>query len=180
MKRILFTLFTISIICFGCKKDNIDNSENEIIVGGLYLDYTGIMKDKIETTMNISDNIYHFNKLEAIYGSHRPTSNQNIFRLTLTDTTKYSNNNIHLWIFTRYVKPEDFFKRSTWLVDTITISWSDVSENFYNANVTLKWDTASIDNTNFTGTGSIEFNDQIGTIKTNAFYPKQKLNFKFD
>lgn len=181
MKTIFFALLTISVIGISCKKENKEDTDHEIIVGVAYTSYTELMIAKMETTVNISDSFHKFNKLEAYYYSYHPTTNQNVFGLVLTDTTTYINKDCRIELFTPFLKPEDFFKKSTFKIDSLRIGFSGVRENFYHANVTFKWDTASISKMKFKGVGSVEFNDPLrGTINSNTFYPKQKINFKID
>ena len=86
MKTNIIFLFLLSILFVSCKKENNNPAEHKIIVGGVYLPYTGLVQSSTNGTINISDTIYQFNKIEGIYYSHKPSSNQNVFIMTFDDT----------------------------------------------------------------------------------------------
>lgn len=177
----LIALATLLIIFMGvgCEKDEIeDNPEDNIIVGGLYQTYAGIPANPCDVNVNIMDEIYTFNKSEAYYGSHQPTTNQNVFQIYLSDTI--SDRIIDFEIFTPYIEPEDFFTKSTFNIDTLKISWAYVREDFYNVNATFAWDTVWYEHSSFTGKASFDIPEEIvGTINSNTFYPKQTIEFEF-
>ena len=68
MKTKFLVLFAASLLVVACNKENSNNADENIIVGGLYIPYTGSVRSSISTTFNISDRIYPINKTEAIYG----------------------------------------------------------------------------------------------------------------
>ena len=180
MKTTVLSLIAICILFIGCKKENPNlEQDDQIIVGGVYHDYTRVIENPCDIKINISEKSYSFNKSEAIYSSHQPTSNQNVFMIYLSDTT--SNNKICLDIFTPVIKPEDFFTKSTFKTDTIRISWLGTREDFFDANAVFKWDTATFDNISFKGKASLEITKKIvGTINSDTYYPLQKLDFEFE
>jgi hypothetical protein len=96
----------------------------------------------------------------------------------LSDTT--SNKRMSLEIYTPFIKPEQFFSKSTYQTDSLGISWSGVSKDFYNANAVFKWDTASFNTIRFSGNASLEIREKMfGTINPQSYYPPQKLEFEF-
>ena len=180
MKKIFYSLIVISLLFVSCDKDNQnDNLEENVIVGGVYLDYTGVVINPCNIKVMVRDEIYTFNHSEAIYSSHQPTTNQNVFMIFLSDTT--SHNGIRFDIFTPVISPEDFFAKSTIQTDTIRIDWQGTTEDFYDAEALLKWDTASFADHNFKGKVSLEITKKIvGIINSDTYYPKQKIEFEFN
>ncbi|MEI7501342.1 MAG: hypothetical protein WCK84_12955 [Bacteroidota bacterium] len=180
MKTKFLVLFAASLLVVACNKENSNNADENIIVGGLYIPYTGSVRSSISTTFNISDRIYPINKTEAIYYSYKPTSNQNIFMMTFTDTLNSQGKTVELDIFTKHLDPVDFFKKGSFPVDSIMLSSGSVRENFFHANAKLTWDTAWFENFSFKGKGYFDIIDTIYcSIESGKFYPKQKINFEF-
>ncbi len=179
MKKIIYTLIAISLIFVSCDKDNqSDNPEDDIIVGGVYLDYTAVIINPCDVKVNVMDDTINFNKLEAIYSSHKPTSNQNVLLIYLSDTI--NNKGIDFQIFTPFMQPENFFIESTYNIDTVKIHWAGVVEDFFDANAIFKWDTVSFENLKFSGKASFEIPAKItGKINSNTYYPKQTIEFEF-
>jgi hypothetical protein len=174
MRRIFFALITISLVFISCKKENPDD---ENIVGGVFNVYTATMVNPFDFTINISDSIYRFNQIEASYYSHKPISNQNIFRITLYDPA--FPNYICIGIFTPDIKPEKFFIKTPIKTDSININLNGISENFYNADATFGWDTVSFDGFSFKGKAYLVISEKfVGTTNSNTYYPIQKLNFE--
>ena len=100
--------------------------------------------------------------------------------MTFTDTLSSNGKRVELDIFTKFVKPEDFFQKSSISIDSITLASTSVFENFFNANAILTWDTANFENCSFKGRGYIELNDTLKSIyEPSIFYPKQRINFEF-
>ena len=187
MKTKLIFLFAISLLFIACNKENNNNPGRNIIVGGLYLPYTDLVRSSSNTIINFSDSICQFNKIEAIYYSYKPTSNQNVFIMTFIDTLNSKGKAIELDIFTRPMNPADFFQKSSFIIDSVMIGNTNIMtgntsmrENFFNANAILTWDTAYFENFSFKGKGFFEIIDTLhSSIETSKFYPGQKINFEF-
>ncbi len=179
MKTISLSLILLFLLLIGCKKEKLNEKPTDsIIVGGLYMDYTDIIHDTCDIKVNISGEMFSFNKLNAMYSSHQPSSNQNVFIVCLSDTV--NNKSIDFEIFTEYIKPEDFFTKNTFNIDTIKIAWAGVRENFFDADVKLIWDTVSFEDRKFTGKATLKITKKImGTINPETYYTKQQLNFEF-
>jgi hypothetical protein len=65
-------------------------------------------------------------------------------------------------------------------VDSIILASTSVSENFFNINAILTWDTAYFENFSFKGKGYFEIIDTLhSTIEPSIFYPAQRINFEF-
>jgi hypothetical protein len=174
----LISIFLLFIAC--SKKEDTNNTAKNIIVGGLYYPYTGIVTSSTNTTINISDTIYHFNRIEAGYYSYKPTANQNFFIMTFIDTLDSKGIPVQLEIFTRPMNPADFFQKSSFTIDSVILANTNVSDNFFNANAILKWDTASFENFSFKGKGYFEIIDTLHSkIIPSRFYPDQRINFEF-
>jgi hypothetical protein len=180
MKTIVFFLFLSALFLSACTKESPDNTEHQIIVGGLYVPYTEMVISATNSVINISDSIYQFNRVEASYYSFQPTSNQNIFEITFIDTLSSPGKHVKFDIFTRFVTAGDFFQKSSIAVDSIILASTSFSENFFNANAVLTWDTASFGNFSFKGKGCIELTDTLKcTFDPAIYYPKQRINFVF-
>ena len=179
MKTILYSLIAIVLLFASCDKDNPgDNTEDDIIVGGVYQDYTEVIINPCDVDVNITDEIFNFNKLEAVYCSNKPTSNQNVLLIYLSDTI--NNKGIDFQIFTPFVQPENFFTKSIYNVDTVKIHWAGVVEDFFDANAIFKWNTISFENLEFSGKASLEIPAKItGKINSNTYYPGQTIEFEF-
>jgi hypothetical protein len=180
MKSILICISTISLFFIACSRENADNPNESIIVGGLYEAYTEIVQRKTNSTIIISDSIYKFNRIEASYYSHKPTTNQNVLVMTFIDTLSSNGKQINIDIFTQFVKPEDFFQKGSMTIDSIMVTRTSVRENFFNTNAILTWDTAYFENFSFKGSGYFELIDTLKSIfEPSIFYPKQRINFEF-
>jgi hypothetical protein len=180
MKTKFLVLFSTFFLLVACNKETSNNPDENIIVGGLYIPYTGSVRSSISTTIRISDRIHTFNRIEAIYYSYRPTSNQNVFMMTFTDTLNSQGTTVELDIFTKHMDPVDFFRKSSLPVDSIIVSSGNVYENFFQAKALLTWDTAWFDNLSFKGKGYFEIIDTLYcSIESGKFYPKQRINFEF-
>jgi hypothetical protein len=187
MKTKFIFLFSTSLLLIACNKENINNPEKNINVGGVYLPYTDLVRSSTNSTIKISDSICQFNKIEAIYYSFKPTANQNVFIMTFVDTLSNKGKIVQLNIFTRPMNPADFFQKSSLAIDSIIIGNTNimigntsVSENFFNADAILTWDTAYFENFSFKGKGYFEIIDTLhSTIAPLQFYPDQRINFEF-
>ena len=181
MKPILIFASMISLLFFACSRENADNANENIIVGGLYESFTEVVQSKTNSIINISDSIHQFNRIEASYYSHKPTSNQNVLVMIFIDTLSYKEKKVEIDIFTQVIKPEDFFQKSSIAIDSIMVASTSVRENFFNANAILTWDTAYFENFSFKGSGYFELIDPIKSIyEPSIFYPKQRINFEFN
>jgi hypothetical protein len=180
VKTTLIFLILTTLLLSACNKESPNNADHKIIVGGLYLPYTEAVLSSTNSAINISDSVYQFNRVEASYYSYKPTTNQNVLVMTFTDTLSSKGKRVELDIFTEFVKPEDFFQKSSITIDSITFASTSVFENFFNANAILTWDTAYFENFSFKGRGYIELNDTLKSIyEPSIFYPKQRINFEF-
>jgi hypothetical protein len=180
MKTTSIFLFVTLLFLSACNKESPDKPGSKIIVGGLYLGYTEVVLSKTNSTINISDSIYQFNRIEAQYYSYKPTTNQNVLVMTFTDTLSSKGKRVEFDIFTKFVRPEDFFQKSSMTIDSITLASTSVFENFFNANAILTWDTAFFENFSFKGKGYFEFIDTLKCIyEPSKYYPKQRINFEF-
>jgi len=100
--------------------------------------------------------------------------------MTFIDTLNSKGKHVEIDIFTKFVKPEDFFQGSSITIDSIILASTSVSENFFKANAILTWDTANFENFTFKGRGYIELNDTLKSIyEPSIFYPKQRIDFEF-
>ncbi|MGA2822236.1 MAG: hypothetical protein ABSE72_01795 [Bacteroidales bacterium] len=187
MKAKFIFLFATSLLFIACNKENKNNPEKNINVGGVYLPYTDLVRSPTNSTINISDSICQFNRIEAIYYSYKPTTNQNVFIMTFIDTLSSKGKAVELDIFTKHMNPGDFFQKSSLTIDSIMIGNTNimignasVRDNFFNANAILTWDTAYFENFSFKGKGHFEIIDTLhSTIEPPKFYPNQKINFEF-
>ena len=179
-KTLLFLFLAILLFLSACKKENPNIPDPEIVVGGLYTPYTEVVISATNTTINISDSIYQFNRVVGEYYSYKPTANQNVLVLDFIDTLSISGKRVTLDIFTKFVKPEDFFQKNVLTIDSIMLTHSDVRENFFNTNAILTWDTAFFENFSFKGKGYFELLDTLKSkYEPSVFYPKQRINFEF-
>lgn len=181
MKTKLFTLILIVSIFTACNKDITDNINPNIIVGGVYLPYTNLVKSSTSSSIIISDSTYQFNNTVASYYSHKPTTNQNVLVIEFSDSINLKNKSIEIQIFTKPVKPEIFFQANSMKIDSIIISNNKVYENFFNINSSIIWESAKYENSSFKGKGYVELFDTLKSLNTpKLFYPKQKIYFDFN
>jgi hypothetical protein len=180
MKTKILLLISIFFLFISCSKKDNNNTDKNINVGGLYYSYTGLVTSSTSTTINISDSIFQFNRIEAGYYSFKPTANQNVLEMTFFDTLNSKGKTVQLKIFTRPMNPAIFFQKSSSTIDSIILASSGVSENFFTANAILKWDTASYVNFSFKGKGHLDIIDTLRSkIEPRKFYPCQKITFEF-
>jgi hypothetical protein len=180
MKKSFYSLIAIFLLFVSCDKDNpSDNTEDNVIVGGVYKMYTEVIVKPFETKVYINDSIYTFNKVEAYYGSYKPTSNNNIFMVNVIDTTQASDY-VMFEVFTSFIEPESFFNKDSFLVEKIRIERGGVREDFDNVNTFFYWDDVSYDNLNFSGKARLKIPNEItGKLNPDISYPKQELKFEF-
>ncbi len=180
MKTIFLSLVSICLLLVSCQNENLsENQEDHVIVGGVYQCYTQQIINPCDIKVNISGETYNFNKLEASYNSHRPTTNQNVILIYLKDTI--SNKYVNFSIFTSYMQPEVFFTKSDFKTDTIKIDWAGVREDFYDSEAIFKWETVSFYKQKFTGKAKLNIPKKIsGRINKNTYYPEQSIEFEFD
>jgi hypothetical protein len=180
MRTIFLSLVSICLLLVSCRKENPgENQEDHVIVGGVYRSYTEQIINPCDIKVSINGENYNFNKLEASYNSHQPTTNQNILSVYLNDTIK--NKSIHFEIFTPYMQPGEFFTKSDFTTDTIKIGWAGVREDFYDSEATFKWETVAFDKRKFTGKATFNIPKKItGRINPTTYYPEQKIEFEFD
>ena len=180
MRKLFLVILAISVICISCDKENSnENSDDNIIVGGLYYMYTGVIVNSLETSVNICDSIYKFNKVEACYSSYTPTSNHNIFMVNIIDTTE-AFDYVIFEIFTSHIEPESFFKRDSFEIEKIRVERSGIREDFDNINTYFIWDSVTLNNGNFTGKARLKIpKELVGKLNPDIFYSKQELKFEF-
>jgi hypothetical protein len=180
MKTILIFISTFSLLFSACNRENSDNHDQKIIIGGLYEPYTNVVQSESNSSINISDSIFQFNRIEASYYSHHPTSNQNVLTMTFIDIRSSYEKQVQIDIFTHFVKPEEFFQKSSITIDSIMVTRESVRENFFNTNAIFTWDTAYFENFSFKGEGYFELIDTLKSIyEPSIFYPKQRINIEF-
>lgn len=187
MKKIIYSFFAVLFLIVGCKKDEpIDNSEDNVIVGGIYLSYTDLVETNYTTTIQINDSTYSFNKIGGYYSSYSPTYNQNVFVIVFIDSTKNNFNDLEFRFFMSPIKPESFFKPNSFSVDTIIISndivvpYTSISENFYNVDsIEFNWESASFSDFLFEGKGSFQIPEIKSKLIPDTYYPKQTVVFEF-
>jgi hypothetical protein len=180
MKKILLLFLAIATFLTSCDKENNDeNSDDNIIVGGVYQMYTGVIINSIETNVNICDSIYKFNKIESCYSSNIPTSNRNILMINVIDTTK-GFEYVRFDVFTSHIEPELFFRKDSFEIEKIRISRGGTREDFDNINTSFIWDSITFNNGKFSGKGRLKIPMKIdGKLNPDIFYPKQELKFEF-
>mgnify|MGYP003588688843 CR=1 FL=1 len=180
MKTIFLSLVSICLLLVSCHKENSsENQEGDVIVGGVYQCYTETIINPCDIKVSINGENYNFNKLQASYNSHQPTTNQNVLLVYLNDTIK--NKYVHFEIFTPYMQPGEFFTKSDFKTDTIKIDWAGVMEDFYDSEATFKWETVSFDKRKFTGKAILNIPKKItGRINSTTYYPEQKIEFEFE
>lgn len=172
----------LTIVICGCKKDRdkpIDNSH--IIVGGLYYDYTQVEQNDFETEVIISDSIYHFSRVEAQLSSHQPTTNQNVFYLGYKDVSSGEKSVIEFLIFVPFSEPSAFFTNGTIVIDSMVVSYSGISDNFYDTGALFTWETTDFQNISFTGNGKLEILNKLESkLNPGIYFPPQVISFSFD
>lgn len=183
MKKLNLIFAAITIVLCSCQKSN-DSKDDGIHAGGLYSPLTESVISPYNTQFIVGDSIYNCNKIEATLYSHQPSSNQNNFYISLTDTNQAVFNWINLEVYTPVMPPETFFKKGTFTIDTLNITHcltnSSFSEFVYGVDATFTWDTVYYENLRFKGQGSLEFSKIIESISyPGVFYPAQKVQFQF-
>ncbi len=180
MKKILLNLFAILLLFVSCDKENqVENTDDGVTVGGVYLMYTNVVESVAETNVTICDSVYKFNKVEACYTSHEPTSNHNIFMVMVADSFKRSDY-VRFDIFTQHIEAETFFKKDSFEIEKIRIMRGGIREDFDNINTFFYWDTVAYANGKFSGKARLKLPTKIiGRIDPNIFYTKQELEFEF-
>jgi hypothetical protein len=178
---ILISIISLQFICCDKKKDS---SDEGIIIGGVYNNYTKNVQNNFASQFTINDSTYYFQKLDASLYSHQPTSKQNVFIISLIDTIHPIYGILELRIFTDLMTPEDFFKAGTFDIDSIQINHFLYKINFtddpWGIEAIFTWETSSYENMSFKGKGSFEIiNYADGPYLSGAYYPAQKINFEF-
>ena len=166
------TLFTISVLFFGCKNENPDEQEIALLGNDVILTYSDEIINPFESNVTINNNDFKFNKIVAQY--FEAEKNQNVFFVNLVDTI--NNTGIGLGIYTQALKTEDFFKNDTINIDKLNIFWSGSVEEFDNINATFCWEQVSFNDRKFNGLASFELTEKIEGQTT---FPAQKIEFEF-
>lgn len=183
MRKSICFLISIMITIMSCTKSD-DSKDKDIIIGGIYSHYTEMVQSNFSTQFTISDSIYNYNKIEAALYSHQPTSKQNVFYILFSDTINPKAKPVQLEIFTSLMKPEDFFRKGNFNIDTIRIahfkSNSGFSDDLTGVAAVFSWDTAYFENLRFKGKGSLGFIKKAeGPFLSGDFYPVQKISLEF-
>jgi hypothetical protein len=182
VKKTGLLLAVMILILCGCEKGRnkpIDHSP--IIAGGLYYDYTEVMQNDFVTEVNISDSIYHFNRVAAQFCSHHPTSNQNVFYLSYLDANSGEKSVIEFMIFVPFTEPSAFFTNGTIVIDSMVVTYSGISDNFYDAGALFTWETSDFQNISFTGNGKLEILNKLESkLQPGVYLPPQEISFSFD
>jgi hypothetical protein len=183
MKKHLVILAPLAFILACCEKSPQDDT-TDIYVGGVYSSYTNYISIPYNSSLVISDSVYHFNQLEGVYFSHQPASDQNVFLLSLNDTSSAKPTSVKIELFTPFISPENFFKNGTQEIDTLIIgkteNYSSIYENFYAFNASLTWENVSFENRRFRGKGRVEFKENLmGVLDASTWYPAQVFYFEF-
>lgn len=182
MKKTGLLLAVMILILCGCEKDRnkpIDHSP--IIVGGVYYNYTKVVQNDFETQVNISDSIYHSIRVEAQLFSHQPTTNQNVFYLSYMDASSGEKSIIDFMIFVPLTEPSAFFTNGTIVIDSMVVTYSGISDNFYDAGALFTWETSDFQNISFTGNGKLEILNKLESkLQPGVYLPPQEISFSFD
>ena len=185
MKKLIIIILGVILSLSACQK-SVETTEYypPPTAGGLYRSYTAVVQNKFNTQFTISDSTYHCNLVEACLYSHEPTSEQDCFYLSLIDTTPQAQCTITLKIYTPWMKPEAFFTKGSYIIDTLSISHHKLNRDFQDdlvgVNAVFTWDTAWYENLQFKGIGRLQFTKkETGPFVSGDFYPAQKVEFEF-
>ncbi len=178
MKTIVLTLFAFSLLFLSCDKESIIDTEDNITVGGVFMNYAQGISSSSEIVINVKDSLYSFDYYEAYYNSHEPASEQNTFNVYLYDTI--TDRSMYFEIFTKLIQPEDFFTQSTFNIDSIHIEWEYKGDCYYDANAIFSWDSVAFENPIFSGKASLNIPEMIiGKFYSETYFPKQTIEFEF-
>ena len=184
MKKLLVIPALFAFILTGCEKES-QNENTNIHWGGAYSSYTHYISLPYSSNLIISDSIYQFNQIEGVYYSHQPSSNQNVFLLSINDTASKTPTSVKMELLTPFISPEVFFKKGKLEIDSLIIgktqNASSIYENFYPIDASLTWETVTFENRQFKGKGYIEFKQKLqGVLDANTWYPAQIFYFEFN
>ncbi len=183
MQKLLVIPVLFAFILTGCEKAS-QNDNTTIHWGGVYSSYTNYISLPYSSNLIISDSLYQFNQIEGIYYSHQPTSNQNVFLLSINDTASATPTSVKMELLTPFISPEAFFKKGKLEIDSLIIgktqNASSIFENYYTIDASLTWETVTFENRQFKGKGYIEFKQKLqGVLDASTWYPAQIFYFEF-
>ncbi len=185
MKKIVFSMAVLAFVFAACEKSNIPViKSNDIIIGGLYRSYTEVVQEKYNTQFTIGENTFNSNILEAQLYTHQPSSDQNVFHISLIDSNQMQMNSIRFEIYTALMKPEAFFRKGICSIDRVVIIHNHQNDSFSDDMdgklFIFTWDTASCAGMHFKGRGSLELIKKAeGPFLSGDYFPAQKFTFEF-
>ncbi len=119
MKKLLVIPVLFAFILTSCEKAP-QNDNTNIHWGGVYSS-SNYISLPYSSNLNISDSIYQFNQLDGVYYSHQPSSNQNVFLLSINDTVSKTPTSVKMELLTPFISPEIFFKKGKLEIDSLII-----------------------------------------------------------
>jgi len=184
-KKHILIYFTACILLFtSCKEKELEFEQDYPL--GRYCIYTNIIESVSDSYFQVADSIYHFNYIEGYYMSYKPTFNMNVFVLQLKEGFQNNSYPIRFQFFTSDLKPEVFFQKGSYNIDTLYIYNNDLSasglgfrKEYYGIRSIFTWKTVYYDNGEFTGKGSFEIMDTLLANYSEIYYPPQKIEFEF-
>lgn len=181
-----YILVFVFCVSFACKEEIHYGKEMPS-----YCEPTQIIASSNKCVCNISfsnylyyTDDYTYISIESSYYEIGPPCNQNVFKIKYINSIHDHNEADYEFSFHMpRLSIEQFFAIDTFAIDTIGIYESKPTGGHgsakYDVDVTLIWDSVSISEGVYWGSGKFIFNDSIPSIFPNYFWPKQEINFEF-
>ena len=178
MKNTCILSFIFIVLAFGCETAIVEPGEDDqVIVGGLFTEYTDLQCSACQTQMVIDDSTYTFNQVEAFYASYLPALEKNNFYMIFTNTQ--SGSCVELELLTPIMSPEEFFKKGKVNINSIILEGESITNSFFDMNGLLVWDNVFFSDYSFTGQGKFELLSDITDPSTSGIFPAQIIPFEF-
>jgi hypothetical protein len=157
----------------GCEKE--DHSR---YCNCSYLNLAYSIENSTDIRINNNGIEVKYNQISASYYSLKPTFNQNILRLFLTDTSKL-HPELEFELFTPDFLAEDFFTENTFFIDSMWVAKNGTREDFFDADAQFTWHDVNYSNQIFNGHASLVLTKKLtGKLDPNNFYPEQTIDIE--
>ena len=130
-------------------------------------------------------NRYQFTEIQSSFLSVGPPCNQKMMRITYFNAEHAHNEPDYSFDFYLTIENADaFFKKDTFQIDSMGIGHNNLTGGgwapYYDVDVTLIWDTVSVNESVYEGKGKFIINRDIPhDFFTGYFYPAQEISFEF-
>ena len=161
-------------------------------LGGHLRNYCSVTKQIAKSHKDCSCNIifrdymhqFTYTKINSVYYQIGPPCSQNVLSISYVNSVHDHNEQDFTFnLYLPLMKDEDFFKPDTFHVDTILITepypYGGSAGASWNADITLIWDSITIFQGIYSGSGKFIINKEIPSSFPKYTWPVQEIPFVF-